>query len=119
MNDRARPGNRNPDPVISLNRQFNKLMQGKSTPGIKDRPVGGWVKIREQEEELDQNPPSLSNRTYQLVPNRYKVADRIYQMQVDYMYLIKAVSDSQGKNTSLIKGCQEFINSCREELGRD
>jgi hypothetical protein len=92
-------------------------MQGKSTPGIKDKPVGGWVRIREQHEELDQNPPALSSRKYQLAPNRYRVADRIYQMQVDYLYFIKGVSDSQGKNTAIIKSCQEFINGCREELG--
>lgn len=110
MNDRARGGNRNPDPVISLNRQFSKMMAFRQTEGVKDKPVGGWVQLG------DESPPSLTNREYRLVPNRYSVADRIYQIQVDYMYLIKGVIDTNGKNTALIKTCQEFINSCREEL---
>jgi hypothetical protein len=110
MSERNRPGNRNPDPVISLNRQFNKLMQGKSTSGIKDKPVNGWVQLG------GDAPPSWTNRKYHLVENRYNAGDMIYRMQVDYCYLIKQVSDTQGKNTALIKACQEFINNCRERL---
>ena len=110
MNDKTRPGNRNPDPVISLNRQFNKIMGGKSTAGIKDKPIDGWVELGSE------RTPDFSNREYVLVPNRYDAADRIYQMQVDYCYLIKEVINTNGRNTGMIKNCQEFINQCREEL---
>jgi len=110
MNDKARFGNRNPDPVISLNRQFDKLMRGRPFTGVKDKPVNGWVQLG------DENAPSFSNRKYLLKPNRYQRGDRIYQMQVDYCYYIKEVIDTNGRNTGLIKNCQEFINTCRAEL---
>lgn len=111
MNDRNRPGNHNPDPVISLNRQFDRLMRGRPTTSIKDKPVGGWTELGAE------TSPSLSNRKFNLLPDRYQRGDRLYQMQVDYMYFIKQVSDTNGRNTALIKNCQEHINRCREELG--
>ena len=113
-----KPTNKNPDPVISLTRQFNKLMLGKSTPGIKDRPVGGWVKI---EKESNPNP---QNRKYELIHidsegrkiHRYNRENRIYQMQVDFCYLIREVKFTEGKKAAAIRQCQEFINSCKEEF---
>ena len=110
--------NKNPDPVISLNRQFNKIMSNYPTPVIKDEPIGGWV-------QLGQLDPNLSNRKYNLIKknkngkriSRYDSGDRIYQMQVDYAYYIRDVQDTEGKNGSMIRQCQEFINSCKEELG--
>jgi hypothetical protein len=112
--------NKNPDPVISLTRQFNKLMLGNSTLGVKDRPEGGWIK-------LDGTNPNLTpqNRKYELLHydeegrkvSRYDRGDRIYQMQVDFCYLIAAVRSAQGRNAA-IRQCQEFINGCKEELTR-
>jgi len=108
--------NKNPDPVISLNRQFNKIMTNFPTPVIKDRPAGGWV-------QLGQLNSNLNNRRYELIKkkdgrriSRYDSADRIYQMQVDFCYLIRNVQDTEGKNGSNIRQCQEFINQVREEL---
>ncbi len=109
--------NKNPDPVISLTRQFNKLMLGKSTLGVKDRPEGGWIKL-----DRDNNPDP-QNRKYELLHydgtgrkmSRYDRGDRTYQMQVDFCYLIAAVRSAQGRNAA-IRQCQEFINSCREEI---
>ena len=110
--------NKNPDPVISLTRQFNKLMLGNSTLGVKDRPEGGWIKLGEE----SANP---LNRKYELVQyddagkklSRYDRGDRTYQMQVDFCYFIAAVKSAQGRNAA-IRQCQEFINSCKEELVR-
>jgi len=111
--------NKNPDPVISLTRQFNKLMLGSSTLGVKDRPEGGWIKL-DRESNADPH-----NRKYELLHydddgkkiSRYDRGDRTYQMQVDFCYLIGAVKSAQGRNAA-IRQCQEFINSCKEELVR-
>ncbi len=108
--------NKNPDPVISLTRQFNKLMFGNSTLGVKDRPEGGWIKLDRE------NNPDPHNRKYELLHydegrkiSRYDRGDRTYQMQVDFCYFIAAVKSAQGRNAA-IRQCQEFINSCKEEL---
>jgi len=90
-----RGSNRNPDPVISLNRQFNKLMQGKHSNRIKDRKVNG---------------------KWNITKDRYEAGGMIYQMQVDYCYLIRDVKDSKGKNPGAIRRCQEFINSFKAKL---
>ena len=110
--------NKNPDPVISLTRQFNKLILGNSTLGIKDRPEGGWIKLGESSRDPQ-------NRKYELLHydddgrkiSRYDRGDSIYQMQVDFCYLIAAVKSAQGRNAA-IRQCQEFINSCKEDLVR-
>jgi len=87
--------NRNPDPVISLNRQFNRLMQGKHFPRIKDKRVDG---------------------VWSFIKRRYESASPIYRMQVDYCYLIREVKESKGRNPGAIRRCQEFINSCKSQL---
>ena len=110
--------NKNPDPVISLTRQFNKIMLGKSTRGIKDRPVGGWVKIDRK------SNPDTHNRKYEFIHttsegkriSRYDRGDRTYQMQIDFCYLIRAVKFSEGRNAAAIRQCQEFINRIKAEL---
>ncbi len=104
-----RSTNKNPDPVISLTRQFTRLMHGRPTKGIKDKPVGGWIRLGE-------STGVTNNRKYNLVKNRYHSADRSYQMQVDFCYLIKPVKETGGKNAAAIRQCQEFINRCKIEL---
>ena len=67
------------DPVIDLSRQFYKLMHGKHISPINDvfdKSSGKWT----------------------FVKDRYNSSNRIYQMQVDFMYLLKNVWKDLFKN---------------------
>lgn len=89
------------DPVINLNRQFHELMANRGIQRvsgdrfIRDGKGGGW----------------------EFVTNRYKHGTRLYQMQVDYMYVIKDVVD-RGRNPYFVKLAQKFIDDCAVELAR-
>ena len=98
----AKRSQKNPDPVISLNRQFSKLMIGKPMPRIFDKMV------------KDSNGKYTGERI--ITKNRYEAGGRIYQMQTDFCYLIKEVKQAGGKNA--IRRCQDFINRCRDELSK-
>ena len=83
------------DPAFDLAKQFQKLMYGQQVRRIKDKlnKDGTWTYMK----------------------NRYAAGNRIYQMQCDFMYLIKDVRE-RGRNVNDVLKCQEFINLCRTEL---
>jgi len=87
---------RHTDHVKSLSNQFFRLMYGHNTGKIRDKY-------------------DIKTKTWTYVANRYDVGNRIYQMQCDFMYLIKDVQDSAG-NLYFVKRTQDFINECAKEL---
>lgn len=115
MAEKRQGSNRNPDPVKSLSRQFRKLMEGESMVPPKDKKKGG---------EATHWPGQFIGGKFVLpmrdsvglVVRRYDVGNRTYQMQVDFLYLLRSVAEWGGANSLAIKHCQEFINNCREEL---
>ena len=115
MTEKRQGSNRNPDPVKSLSRQFRKLMEGEAMIPPKDKKTGG---------EDTHWPGQKIGGRFQLplcndrgdVVRRYDAGNRTYQMQVDFLYRLRSVAEWGGANTLAIKGCQEFINECREEL---
>lgn len=84
------------DPLIDLQRQMNKLVYGKHVSKFKD-------------------VYDAASGTWSFVQNRYEKGSRVYQMQVDFMYLIKAVRDS-GRHSSDVRKTQAFITACATEL---
>lgn len=84
------------DPLIDLQRQMNRLVYGANCTKARDRTdrrTGEWI----------------------FPKNRYETGNRAYQMQVDFMYLMKAIKDS-GRHPSDIKKTQSFIDDCAMEL---
>ena len=115
MTEKRQGSNRNPDPVKSLSRQFRKLMEGETMVPPKDKKKGGeethWLGQKIGGKFILPMRDSAG-----IIVRRYDVGNRIYQMQVDFLYRLRSVAEWGGANTLAIKGCQEFINECREEL---
>jgi len=84
------------NPLTDMSRQFNKLTYGKPIKkfdDVFDKTTGLWT----------------------FVQNRYAQGSRIYQMQIDFMYLQKTVKD-KGFQTFDIAKLQNFIDDCAVEL---
>lgn len=91
----TKPQNRTIDLISSLKRQFRKIMTNKQCGKVVDE--------------------RLADGTFDILPNRYERGGRIYQMQVDFCYLIRRLTIDQ-RNSALIHEVQAFINACRDEL---